>query len=176
MHKIDIDSFETLQSVIEDYQLNNFNSITQFVVDILNTTFQQDISSIQISIHREILPPSYFKVTTSWKKSIEEKIQYPFLTLHKKYRGNILYIRASGSPTNNTAIFKQKLIQKIEQDHQATFLRKQIPKSYRDQPYNILSKIRKERNLNIRIKYNSPTHITYVSIQPKIKLPTTRRD
>lgn len=176
MHKIDIDSFDTLQSIIEDYDITNFTSITQFLIELLNHTFRQDIPDIRISIHRHILPPSYFKGSSDWKEAVQEQIQYPYLTFHKKYRGNILYIRASGNPSNQSAIFKKQLIQKIESDQKAIFLKKNIPKSYREQPYVILSRIRKERNLNIKIRYNSPTHITYVSIQPKIKLPASRRN
>ena len=111
-HVVDIDSFSTLQKVIEDYDLSEFGSITQFVVELLASTFRSDYETVCINIDRSILPPSCYSCTAMWKKALKNRINYPYITFHKKYRGNTLHITATTNPENSSAVFKQRLISK----------------------------------------------------------------
>lgn len=166
MHRIDIDSFGTLQEVIDDYNLSEWSNITQFFIELLQETFTQDIETVLITIKSDLIPISYTKPSTAWRNSIAQAINYPYLTIHKRYRGNTLTIQASG--THTPSIFKQRLIHEIQHNGQFKASRQIIPQSYQDQPYVILSRIRSQHNLNIKIRYQTSKYITYVQIKPRL--------
>lgn len=157
MRKVLLDSWSDIETYMEQYLMPPGTNISQFVVFFLDATFSEGEEEIELLFNKDLLPKSYQRCPTMWAARYEAKTPYHALQGFK--RGERIIIRAGNEKIKPS--FINRLIEAIPHtgDH-VTFALKQIPSSYKTQPYVLISKLR-NKNIEAKIVNITPKQITY---------------
>ncbi len=161
--ELSIETYAELQKMMEEYDLAEFASIPSLLIQFFQVCAQRDIESIILNIHQQILPDYYALSPWHLKQQLADQIQYPNIAVHKKYRSEWISVHVSTQPI--TAIFKQRLLALAAEGKMFKIPRSEIPESYQINPFVILSRIKKQHGINIKLAGRTATEYIYV-IQP----------
>lgn len=164
--KIEIDSWEEIQSLMEHHSISLGSNVSQFIIALMQIFHAKHEQELEICLDKSIVPGAYAKNPWMWATYLAGQVSFPTLQGYKTSRHNNK-ITIRGAYNKILPSFQATLRAALLKDKIVKYPISEIPLSYVTQPYVIISKLR-HTGVEAMVFHITTKHITYkLRIQSK---------
>lgn len=162
-----LNTWEEVQSLIEQYGLPFASSLNEVIVGILNQAVSRNVPQYRIQVNPEIVSKGYAKNPWLWADVLARTCEYPIVQGYRSrlYNGNII-IRGGGQKIK-PAFLPTLVAQLLKGEGRVVCRSANIPNSYKYQPYNIICKLRRH-GIEAEILHIDEDQIIYHRVKTKL--------